>query len=574
MGMPYVPINVGTTPNDGTGDSLRNAFIKCNNNFTASNGTTSSYALSSSAAGITGQITANVQEWTTTIPQITASYPVATAQGVLAYATDTAGLRIGDGVTLAGVPVGVRYWTNIYTAQLNDGRAGEMATTYVSPGIIDQPSVFNTSSVLLMNTVASNTSASWYPLVSFQNGQTYLTNNVLSESNVSNPLLSVNFGQNGISSSLTSYESLTLGYGAAGNIGSWPMLQYTLGNGGNSMVSGSTGHGGNSGQSVNPLIFMVMGNGGNALDTASIGGNGGNISSPITIASGNGGNGSLGGIGGNGGQAGRIYIGAGNGGDGKGSGSAGGNGGDGGGINMVGGNATTASNGGNGGYLTTNASGIYNGGNIVTSATTTRNGGTIESFYDSYMPCTLFTANISSSSPLTSSTELSFWTSSTFAGINSYAKTYTPTNIISSSIIDHIGRYMRVKSQGYIAADGTDSLRVKFYLGPTLLWDSTPITASAISGNQHWKFEGDYVWTKLSTGTTISGSIIGQGEFTYYTSPSSSITWAGLPMTNQIKTDTKLANSTYNEVRLSATWGVSTGSNVIAITNAICELLN
>lgn len=26
-------INVGTSPNDGTGDPIRNAYIKCNNNF-------------------------------------------------------------------------------------------------------------------------------------------------------------------------------------------------------------------------------------------------------------------------------------------------------------------------------------------------------------------------------------------------------------------------------------------------------------------------------------------------------------------------------------------------------------
>lgn len=34
--MPYQTINVGTNPNDGTGDTLRNAFIKCNSNFTGS----------------------------------------------------------------------------------------------------------------------------------------------------------------------------------------------------------------------------------------------------------------------------------------------------------------------------------------------------------------------------------------------------------------------------------------------------------------------------------------------------------------------------------------------------------
>ena len=34
--MPYTTINVGTSPNDNTGDTIRNAFIKVNNNFTAS----------------------------------------------------------------------------------------------------------------------------------------------------------------------------------------------------------------------------------------------------------------------------------------------------------------------------------------------------------------------------------------------------------------------------------------------------------------------------------------------------------------------------------------------------------
>ena len=32
--MAQLTINVGTTPNDGTGDALRDAFIKTNDNFT------------------------------------------------------------------------------------------------------------------------------------------------------------------------------------------------------------------------------------------------------------------------------------------------------------------------------------------------------------------------------------------------------------------------------------------------------------------------------------------------------------------------------------------------------------
>ena len=32
--MSYQPVNIGTIPNDGTGDPARTAFIKCNSNFT------------------------------------------------------------------------------------------------------------------------------------------------------------------------------------------------------------------------------------------------------------------------------------------------------------------------------------------------------------------------------------------------------------------------------------------------------------------------------------------------------------------------------------------------------------
>ncbi len=54
--MAYQFINVGTSPNDNTGDTLRNAFIKVNNNFSSSLNTgsiisssvSSSYALTSS----------------------------------------------------------------------------------------------------------------------------------------------------------------------------------------------------------------------------------------------------------------------------------------------------------------------------------------------------------------------------------------------------------------------------------------------------------------------------------------------------------------------------------------------
>ena len=63
------PINIGSSPNDGTGDSLRSAFVKVNTNFDlvsgANNGalsasslaiTSPTVPLSSTSSGSTGQI--------------------------------------------------------------------------------------------------------------------------------------------------------------------------------------------------------------------------------------------------------------------------------------------------------------------------------------------------------------------------------------------------------------------------------------------------------------------------------------------------------------------------------------
>ncbi len=51
-------INIGTIANDGTGDSLRDAFDKCNDNFTElyNGATPNSTPASASATGVAGNI--------------------------------------------------------------------------------------------------------------------------------------------------------------------------------------------------------------------------------------------------------------------------------------------------------------------------------------------------------------------------------------------------------------------------------------------------------------------------------------------------------------------------------------
>lgn len=603
MGMPYVPINVGTTPNDGTGDSLRNAFIKCNNNFTASNGTTSSYALSSSAAGITGQITANVQEWTTTIPQITASYPVATAQGVLAYATDTAGLRIGDGQTLAGVPVGIRYWNNIHSTPTNDGRAGELAILNGGVFPVDQATgnFASTASYtsLLINTTASNTSSSWFPVILLTNGNTLnivnnngLNNQFYTELNISTPIIYIDFGMFGSGSDYASYGlpgvaldpfinvqvgsgGSSIGIGAQGGSAFNPLptiIGFINGNGGNAYSNNSIG-GEGGGYDGNAIIDIVCGFGGNGIFGGSGGYGGGSGAPAINISSGNGGSASgSGAVGGNGGNINSINISSGNGASVSGSGLHGGNGGNSGAIFLNGGNASASINGGAGGIINTNAAGIYSGGNINTSATTTRNGGAISSYTSTYFPSSLFSC-ITSSTYVNTSVE-SFLISSSYNTLNFYGQTVassTGGSSIPSFIMDHIGRTISIDAMGYMTSNGTDSLNIKLYFGNTVLWSTNPFTSSLINGTGSWNYSGKFTMINQagSINTSLTSSFIGQGEFTYFTTPSSSVI-VSTPMTASFPIITSISNA----IQLTSTWGSSSPLNSITLTNAICNLYN
>ena len=557
----------------------------------ASFSTTSSFANSSSAAGITGQITAQVQEWSPTYNQVTSSYPLATPQGILAYVTDAGSLRIGNGIVLGGAPAGIRYWNTLQTANLADSKGGELAMVNQNtppPDQIGNGGTLNSSSIILyVNTTASNNDPStWMPLLSITGIGGYKYNSVnglnntitIAEPNAYDPLISIVFSKTG-----SMFSSILTPAGRPTTITS--LISIICGNGGNS-ISGSSGDaGGGNGGDVQ-LINCTLGNGGNSFDTSSQAGSAGNIQL-FTLLTGNGGdasgisfggsggdtlniisNGGNGGnatgsgaMGGSGGSGGNIIFFAGQGGNASGSNSTGGQGGNAGVISMGGGNALGIINGGNAGTITTDASGSYKGGDINTYVTTPRPGGTITTFEDTYVTCTLFTVT-ASVGPSNTVTETNFWTSSTVQGLNN-------TDVIVPYVIDHVGRAIRVKTQGYISSSGASSLRLRLYLGSAVIWDSTAITASIVATNQPWIYSGQFTFGNISTATK-SGSVSGQGQFTYYTSLSSSVAFGGTANTSTIGCNTTASN----EIRLTAQWGTAAAANVIKITDGIVELVN
>lgn len=547
------------------------------------NGTTVYNALaylSSSANGLVGTINASVSEWSPTLAQLTASYPAGTAQGVLAYVTDTNSMRIGDGSTIGSVPIGNRYWINLSSATVNGSKPAEIATTYIPTWPTDQQTPLNTTSTndsvaMFINSTNTSSLYSWIPIYVLSNMNNYfngalqngINNNPLNEPDIGSSVVYVNFGNTGSNVNWANGHGINGWNNLLGN-STTAFIEIIMGNGGNSLNGGVGGAGGAN----NGILSFVGGNAGSASSAGAFGNNGGSWGI-ISSIGGNGGN-AISGSGGLGGNGGSISMQAGNGGISIVSGNAG-RGGNAGYIQTNGGNGTnnTTGNGfdgGIGGNIITNANGIHSGGNINSIATTNRNGGSIYTFADTYMPVALFstTASVSNTN---STSELNFWTSSTVQTCFNFL--HPNTDFIQSGQIDHLGRILRIKTQGYLRADNTDSLRIRFYIGNQTLFDSTPLTASSTYGtNQLWEFTGDYVFNSLTSGAT-SGSVTGQGKFSYYTSPSSSVSWTNVN-TGSFPIDTNGVNSNNNEVRLTSTWGVASNNNNIVITNALTELLN
>ena len=557
--------NVKSTVFDIRGTTLTTGSIY---QITASWTNTASYAISSSAQGLVGQISAQVQEWTTTVSESATLYPSGNPLGVLSYVTDAQSVRIGDGETIAGVPVGVRYWTDSPATSLvtHDNKIGELGVFYDK---------YDTKKVnLMINLTSSNSTASWMPIISLSGIDNIesINNTIMANRlNIESYLFDIIYPKYGDGVSLDNYS------GIAGTV--FNIFQIYGGNGGD----GTTG--GNGGYVSNSFLFGG-GHAGSDLDGISAGGNGGYCSYIIISIGGNGGQGSNGGTGGNGGNAGGIQLRGGNGG--FGNGGYGGSGGNGGSIVLNGGNGhseggyggiggqligyggqgLSASFGrGDAGTINISAQDYHSGGDILTQATVYRKGGSIRTFFDGYTTPCLFSVTSSLGANNTTASS-NFWTSS---NINGFSGQYITShnNTINASVIDHIGRSVKVKAMGTLAANGSSPFTLKFLVSSSVFWQSPPISMS-VAGTQMWSYDGLFTFRTISSlSPSLTGSLIGQGMLTCFTTPSSSINYS-LPNTDSIPVDTFKTH----QIFFTAQWDTASVGNNIQCTNAIVELVN
>jgi hypothetical protein len=133
-------INVGTSPNDGTGSSLRSSFIICNNNF--------SYLSSISGNG-SGTITANIIAVTVQAATIGNSGAILTGTLSTAAQTNITSLGTLTGLTLSGTLTG----TTINAATI--GNSGAVLTGTLSTAAQTNVTSLGTLSSLSLATNSS-----------------------------------------------------------------------------------------------------------------------------------------------------------------------------------------------------------------------------------------------------------------------------------------------------------------------------------------------------------------------------------------------------------------------------------
>ena len=92
---------------------------------------------------------------------------------------------------------------------------------------------------------------------------------------------------------------------------------------------------------------------------------------------------------------------------------------------------------------------------------------------------------------------------------------------IPAGALNVVGKSLKFRSIGTIASAGTVNLTIKAYAGANALLNSGANNIVAITGTLPYIFEG---WlTTLTTGA--SGTVIGQGRFTYYSTAPVVVQW-------------------------------------------------
>lgn len=128
-----------------------------------------------------------------------------------------------------------------------------------------------------------------------------------------------------------------------------------------------------------------------------------------------------------------------------------------------------------------------------------------------------------------------------------------------------VGKTYRVSGAGVFSNTGTPTLDIKVKFGSTAVLDTGAITTVTTASNRVFTFSG--LLTIQSLGST--GTVLGQGIFN-----ETATTGAGkaYPMGNSAAVT---VDTTANQlVSVTATWGTSSSSNTITLTNLVLEELN
>ncbi len=143
-------------------------------------------------------------------------------------------------------------------------------------------------------------------------------------------------------------------------------------------------------------------------------------------------------------------------------------------------------------------------------------------------------------------------TQTTLIGTGTGTKTL-PVNFLAAA------KRVIVHAEGYITNLTTPTINIVLKFGSTSILATGAQTMSAITGTRRWVFDGT-VTCRTAGG---SGTVIGQGEFRYYTLAT---TMVGVDVVN---TATTTVDTTATQaLDLMATWGTASASNSITCTNA------
>ena len=126
-----------------------------------------------------------------------------------------------------------------------------------------------------------------------------------------------------------------------------------------------------------------------------------------------------------------------------------------------------------------------------------------------------------------------------------------------------VWRSIELEATGTIANTWTPTIRIRFKIWSTTIVDTTAIVMVSLTGNNYWKAKAI-----LTCRTTwFSGTVMGQGDFTYKNSTTP------IMLSPDNTTTTTLVTHSNHIIDITAQWWTASASNTITCTNFTIKLI-